>query len=208
MKLYLYCSYAHSRQGFTLSCLEDGLLVGTHLCGSEDAGEQAVNRFFSFDHFRILWQEFPENPKNPLVQRSSGGIFGVRGLRGRISGRDGVANFALLAEQDELPLLEAAAQRILGDLEAFSVQLFDAIVIGGDCGYQPNGDTLQKLIDGLHHAPGDGPRKRVRSARELLRFAVYIGSWKEASSQLTPLWLWKKCPRQAISEAEFASRNP
>ena len=210
MKIFLYCSYTNSKRGFCLTCLEGDRLVSKLLYDSQDTGEQMVDRFFAYDNFRILWQEFPANEQIPIVFRPAGGIFGVRGLKGKISDRDGVVNFALLAGAEETGQLQAAAEKILKDLSGFSASLFRCLTIGGSCGYQAEGDTLRTLFENLWEegpSPAEESRRVVRTSRDLLRFAVYIGDWEQASAHLVPGWLWKICPKQAVSEAEFQENN-
>lgn len=191
-----------------MTCLEGDQLVSKPLHDSQDLGEQAADRFFSYDNFRILWQEFPTNPHLPIVTGVAGGIFGVRSLRGKIGERDGVVNFALLAEKEETAQLQAAAIKILKNLKGFSAALFAQLTIGGSCGYQTEGDGLRRLFEELLVQPEKSEEEKLlRTPRDLLRFAVYIGDWESASDHLNPGWLWKKCPKQAVSETEYADNG-
>lgn len=206
MRIFLYCSYAHSQRGFCLTRLEGETLVPQslkQLCGPM---EQAVDKFLSYDSFRILWQEFPGDVCFGFVKGVRGGIFGVRSLRGTIEGRNGVANVVLLAEQEELPMLHGAAQRILEDLPGFAKALFARMALGGSCGYRETGPELCQLFDDLMAQPvQQEPMKRLTTLKELLKFAVYVGSWQEAASQLTPGKGWGRCPERALSELEYAN---
>lgn len=205
MRIYLYCSYAHSQKGFCLTRLEGESLVPQPLSQLSGPMEQAVDRFLSYDSFRILWQEFPGDVRFGFVKDVCGGIFGVRSLRGSIADRSGVANVVLLAEREELPSLQAVAQRILEDLSGFSQALFAKLTIGGKCGYQETGPELRQLFDSLMSHPAEPEQpKRLTLMKELLKFAVYVGSWEEASSRLTPDKGWGRCPEQAQSEQEYA----
>lgn len=208
MRIYLYCSYAHSQKGFCLTRLEGEHLVPQPLKQLGGPMEQAVDRFLSYDNFRILWQAFPADVRLGFVKGVCGGIFGVRSLRGTIEGRNGVANVVLLAEQEELPLLHSAAQRILDDLPGFAQALFARMSLGGGCGYQEAGPELRRFFDDLMGQPVEQePLKRLTALKELLKFAVYVDSWQEAAAQLTPGKGWGRCPERALSEQEYAARG-
>lgn len=212
MKLYLYCSYANSRRGFVLAELQEKELAPVSLSGSEDPGEQIVDRFFTYDAFRILWQEFPKSSGIPVFPQSGGGMFGIRGLRGTISDRAGVVNFALLADKEERERLEGLALGILSDPEGFALSLCGCLSIGGPCGYQAEGARLWELLDSIHpeavperlQAYRDGLGQRMYTVREMLRLAVYVGSWEQAAQYLYPQWIWKARPKQAFSQEEIA----
>lgn len=213
MKLYLYCSYANSKRGFVLTVLQETELAPVILSGSEDPGEQMVDRFFTYDAFRILWQEFPKNNSLPVFPQSGGGMFGIRGLHGTISDRAGVVNFALLADQGEQERLEALALGILADPEGFALALCGCLSIGGPCGYHAEGPRLWELLDSIQPeavperllAYRNGLGQRMYTVREMLRLAVYVGSWEQAAQYLYPHWIWKARPKQAFSLDEIDS---
>lgn len=212
----MYCSYTNAKQGFSLTRLEQNALVSTSL--SDNIPEKMIGEFLFYDRFQVLWQEYPtEQSRFPRLE-SGGGIFGMRSLRGVISGRDGVANFVLAAGQNELKTLEETAFGILSDPTGFASELFACLKVGGSCGYQADCDALHRLFEavrgkadmGKAHpvsqfvspAPGSG---RIYTPREMLRFAVFIASWETDSAAFRPRLLWLPCPKQAISETQFLS---
>lgn len=185
-------------------------LIPAGLAESEDLGEQLVNQFFTYDAFRILWQAFPKKGSIPLFPQAYGGMFGIRGLRGTISERTGVVNFALLADGQELERLEQTAVGILADPEGFALTLCGCLSVGGPCSYQADGQRLPELLDAIRAQPVptalqeylDSRSQRVYTPREMLQLAVYTGSWEQASEYLYPRWIWKSRPRQAFSQED------
>lgn len=216
MEIYLYCSYTSAKLGFCLSRFEGGALVPAVL--SDRVSERMADGFFFYDRFRVLWQEYPEENARSLLPRAGGGVFGMRSLHGTISGREGVANFMLSAGRDELRELESVALGILADPAGFAPALFACLDIGGPCGYQADEEALRRLFDGLRSAGGPGEdhpiapfvappltEHQAASPRRFLRFAVFISSWEQVSESFRPKLLWRRRPRQAISEKQFLS---
>lgn len=212
MELYLYCSYTHSKRGFVLTKLSEDGLIPVSLCNAHDRGIQILEKFFSYDAFRILWQEFPDGGNVPIFPGTGGAIFGIRGLKGKFSDRDGVINFAFLARKEELKRLYELAGGILADPDGFALSLSSCLSVGGACGYQADVERVRELLacihaDKLPEAMAqilDGKNNRVYSIREQLRFAVYIGTWEQAAQHMHPHWIWKSCPKQAMSQEAFA----
>ncbi len=211
MKLYLYCSYTHSKRGFVMTQLTDTELTQVSLAGSENPVEQLVYRFFSFDAFRILWKALPENEKLPVLPRACGGFFGIRGLEGKISDREGVVNLALVAEKHELEQLDQIASGILADPAGFGMSLCRFLSVGGPCGYEAEPENVWELLKGVAAPQPPACLKELLdpglpnrfSVRELLHLAVYVSTWEQAAEHLYPHWIWKICPKQAVSQEEF-----
>ena len=71
---------------------------------------------------------------------------------------------------------------------------------------------LWELLDSIHpeavperlQAYRDGLGQRMYTVREMLRLAVYVGSWEQAAQYLYPQWIWKARPKQAFSQEEIA----
>ncbi len=212
MEVYLYCSYANSRRGFVMTRLEERELAPAGLAEATGAGQQMVYRFFTYDVFRALWLEFPESGRLPLLPQADGGMFGIRGLRGEISQRTGVINFALLADRQELERLERMAAGILADPEGFALALCGCLSVGGTCGYQADGQKVWELLEQVAAQPVpaalreylDRQSQRVYTSRDLLRLAVYTGQWEQAVECLHPKWLWSSRPKQALTQQEAA----
>lgn len=208
MKLYLYCSYTHSKRGFVMTRLQGEELTPANLSCTQDVGEKIVNSFFTNDVFRILWQEYPGEDSLPVLPKTEGGMFGICGLRGPIEDRNGSVNFALLADREEVPALNRIAAGVLADPEGFALALCRCLSIGGVCGYRADAKTLRELLTSLHDQNADAEQDEksqlAYSVRELLKYAVYVGSWEQASEYLHPRWIWKIRPKQALSQEEFA----
>lgn len=216
MDIYLYCSYTHARLGFCLTRLDGGVLVPASL--PDSTAGRLIDGFFFYDRFRVLWQEYTQESAPVLVPAVSGGVFGMRSLHGRIGDRDGVANFMLGAERDEVERLRSVARGILRDPGAFARKLFACLELGGPCGYQADGASLRGLFDSAGDRESAEPfhpldrfispaveNVQIPYARKLLRFAVYTSSWEQVSELFHPRLLWHICPKQAISEKEFLS---
>lgn len=208
MKIYLYCSYTHSKRGFVLSQLIENDLVSVSLSTTENPGEMLVNHFFTYDAFRVLWQEYPEENSFPILPKTGGTMFGIRGLRGPLEDRTGIINFALLADKDEQQALSRIAEGILESPENFALGICQCLSIGGPCGYTADGAAMKALLNALQEDHTQSLRETkipiVRSVRDMLKFAVYVGSWEQAAAHLRPRWIWKICPKQALSQEEFA----
>ena len=211
MKLYLYCSYTHSKRGFVLTQLVNDELEPVSLAGSEDPGEKLVNAFFSYDAFRILWTEYPEEKSLPVLPRTKGCLFGIRGLRGPLEDRTGIINFALLADPEEMEEMNRIASGIVANPESFVLAICSCLSIGGPSGYKADGSAIWEVLKSIQQAPEPNMeeepgsfRSVAYSVRNMLKLAVYIGSWEQAAEYLHPQWIWKICPKQAISQEAFA----
>ena len=217
MDIYLYCSYENSSRGFYLTRLEGNILVAENLADSEDRCGQLVDRFFTYDDFRILWQEIPKSNTHPFFPAAECGMFGIRGLQGYISERRAVGNLAIAAGADELPMLGNIAAGIITNTDAFGPAFFNCLSVGGPCGYSADAEALRTLIGDLgRNAPDEknipyamrellrrSDKSRLLSDRGLLRFAVYVATWEQAAERLKPRWLWKTRPARAFSITEF-----
>lgn len=217
MDIYFYCSYENSKRGFYLTRLEGDKLVPENLSGRKDRCGQLVDRFFTYDDFRILWREIPENNAIPLFPTAERGMFGIRGLQGMMSGRRATGNIALIAGANELKLLRNIAVGIISDTDSFAASLFNCLSVGGPCGYSADAKAIRTLTDTLGKTKPEErnlPNRikelirqsedgRPMSERDLLRFAVYVATWEQAAEHMTPQWLWKKRPVRALSIQEF-----
>ena len=217
MKLYLYCSYTHSKRGFVLTRLDGDELIPISLLGAKNVGERILDRFFSYDGFDILWQEYSEGSL-PLFPSVVGGVFGIRSLKGKISDRDGVINVAFQAEKHETDKLGKLAIGILADPEGFAQTLCSCLSIGGICGYRADAQQICGLLEtlpmeNLSEALQQMPivRSKPHSVRDQLRFAVYAGTWEQVAEGMSLHWIWRSRPRQVISRETFIAllgRNP
>lgn len=207
MEVYFYCNYANSNRGFLLTKLCPDGLKAVSLFNSQDKGEQLVDRFFSYDSFRVLWTEIPENYSSLFKPETEYSFFGIRGLNGTISEKKGYLNIAFLACKDEKEELEYLVRGILYNVRLFSSKIFDALSAGGKDSYELDTEKFADIIDSAANTQfADFPIK-IRSSsntmRDTLKLAVYVGSWEDACSKLGPDWLWKICPKQAISESTY-----
>ncbi len=214
MKVYFYCSYEHSVKGFFPLCVtEDGVTP------CEGDVDKDVWDFFSYDRFKVLWREFPEKKGVKLFPEPEKSIFGIRGLNGNISGRSGVVNMAIAADQDELGSMEKIALSILDCYEEFTKMIFSFVSIGGEAGYDVDKERLFGYLKELKVSKEtksgkskDKKAKLVRklmdrqgivTERDLLRFGVCTDLWKTISPHFGGKLLWGRCPWNVLDEVEF-----
>ena len=128
MDIYFYCSYAHSRKGFTLTRLknrsenrfENRPENSTSAINAVRAEEVPafVRDFFAFDGFRLLYMEFPED--DPDREMAGKSFLGVRNLRGSMQdGRKAYANIVFIAGNAEKEFMKNAVLDIVGDWKRF-----------------------------------------------------------------------------------------
>ena len=209
MQIFFYCNYSGSVQGFRLARLTPEGLTPTSLYECKDPAFRTVDRFFSYDCFRTLWLEFQREGTVVQSPESYRGMFGVRGLTGRIEDRDGVVNIAFLAESYELEELDSYAVGILSDMRGFSSRLFSCLSIGSDIGYTLDVASFNCLAartkqntDILLPFP---IRVFTDSSKDLLRFGVHIGPYEQAINSVCPMNFWPRKPEQVIDEKTFMS---
>ncbi len=208
MEIYLYCNYTNSKLGFHLTHLKGNKLEPISLCGSCNKGEQAVDRFFSFDRFHVLWQEIQQDEKNVFNPEPTMSLFGVRGIHGKISDRDGIINIAILSSEYEMHRHERLARGILSEMRRFCRDIFAYFAISGENGYELNAEEFVKFIGYFERVGGTAEVPFVigngmSTAKDLLRMGVYSGSREEAVSDFGPSWLWFIKPKQLIGAEEF-----
>lgn len=215
MEVYFYCSYEHSQKGFFMTKLMDGQLVPA---GSVP---EKVEVFFSYDRFQALWYDLctQENQKlfNP---QPYGTFFGLRNLRGQMAdGRGCTANMVIIADAYEMTALRRIALSVLGDYPAFERRLTSWLRVGGHsyelnleafCGWMDScaaASRLDRFADAKSQASNlllwmqraEAPRMET----ELLRLAVYTGSWKDVREVMGQGMAWKLKPSCALSPDEF-----
>lgn len=217
MEVYFYCSYEHSQKGFFMTRLADGQLMPV-----EDI-PQKVEEFFSYDRFQILWYDLCEQETQKLWKPQPNGMFfGLRNLRGQMTdGRGCTANLLLFADSDEVAALRRIALSILGDYPAFERQFTGWLSVGG-CSYELNTQAFCAWMDACSEASqleryADPKSKaanllfwmqRVEEPHielELLRLAVYTGSWKDVQSVMGQRVAWMVKHPCALSPEEFES---
>lgn len=207
MEIYLYCTYAGSRNGYVLTKLHDGCLVR-----AEQIVPAIVGDFFSYDRFRVLWMEGRNIPR--LAEKTETGtktlFFGARGLRGSMpGGRSVTSNIALLAEEGEEHCVRQAALAVIGDWNRFEKILSGMLSVGGDAGYEldsgaffqwmqdcPSAGALQRrcgmfslpahVLSGAVKAERAGIKgvPKISAVRNPVKFAVCTCSWENARSIL------------------------
>lgn len=218
MDIYFYCSYEHSKRGFFPTYLSENKLIAA----DESNGTmlpKAVWDFFSYDEFLLLWRDYPVK-ESLLFPEPSYGIFGLRSLEGYIAERKAVINMAVFANEEEAYMLERAVLAILYHYGEFTKSLFHWMSLGGDCGYQLDGEKLtgwlQEKINPDNGKQSIGNRELDRVLKfiqtreegmlipsDLLRFAVYRTDWKSAAPHMGKSRIWKIRPKKAISQKEF-----
>lgn len=207
MDVYFYCNYANSKRGFLLTKLcADGLETAS-MFNSEDKGELMVDKFFSYDAFKLLWMDITEDNSVVFKPEVSKSFFGIRGLTGTISDRNGYLNIAFLAEKDESESLEYLVRGILYDLKSFTDKVFNALSVGGELGYELDTGKFEAIIDYTANISYDDFPIEIKSEgntpRSLFKLGVYVNSWESASQDFEPNWIWKLKPKQAMDENTF-----
>lgn len=207
MEIFFYCNHSNSRRGFYLTKLCDTGLTDVSLSYSDDKCEMMLDRFFSYDYFRVLWLDIPKDDTVLFNPEARASIFGLRGFTGEISGRKGYLNLAFLAKEDEMFKLKKIIGSILDDIEDFVRGVFGCLSVGEKNGYEINTERFGELLDKLESDDNGQLPVIVRSAcltqRDLLRFAVFSGSWEHVSQTISQSWIWKIRPKQAIDENQF-----
>lgn len=223
MDIYFYCSYEHSHLGFFPSRMgENGLVPADR--GKGVTLPDAVTEFFSYDRFRILWRDFPEEKSRFLFPEPSFGMLGLRGLEGSIGSRKGIINLAVIADRSELEQLKKMALAVIGNYYGFSTQLFRWMSLGGKCGYDldvkafgrwqeeicgqeetalfPEGDGRGgKLLRRLAKSGGRG-----RTERDLLHFAVCTDDWKFIAPHMGNQGIWGIKPKDVFTWEQFTEQ--
>lgn len=212
METYFYCSYSGSRRGFCLTGLTPSGEVPADLTGGGDPLHMAAHTFLTVDEYTVLWREYTADDK-PFFPKAVAGLFGVRGMHGMISDRNGVANLVILARGEELDALRATAVGALSDMNAFVRAVFGSLSIGGTCGYCVDaagwGAFSASLLQKHELPPQLGavaalPGGRADfTARANFRFAVRTVPWETIASRLSPSWLYKKCPSSVMDQNTF-----
>ena len=210
MEIYFYCNYTNSGPGFCLKRLEGDGAVPVTLSDTAGKQEKLTDSFFSFDRFRVLWQEIAADEGKIFSPEPEMSFFGIRGIHGEISGVSGVVNFAMIADEDELDYMESLATGILSDIGGFCRGVFPFITADRNEGYRVDAPAFMEYLSVFAQKSADREipfyiGKGMSTAKDLLRFGVYTGSADEAVSDMGPFWLWLKKPKQLISEEQFKS---
>ena len=224
MDFYFYCSYENSVRGFFPTYLNGTKLVAAD--GSEGFTLPAeIYDFFSYDRFKILWKEYPCDANQKLFPEPGYSFFGMRGIDGVFSGKRGVINFSVVANENELDSMINFAVYVLYFYRDFIVSLPSLFSVGGEYGYDLNIAAFIPYMEALcverdwNAFEGNHPyvkmiekiRNRqngIMTIKDLLRFAVITDSWKAISPVFGSGNLWKKCPDSVLTLEEFTRIFP
>lgn len=221
MEIFFYCSYEQSQRGFFMT------RVGSEgLVPAEEGGgmpPEAVRTFFSYDRFSFLWRDLcPPTAKLWEAPSCTGGICGVRNLRGPLAdGRSGVVNLAFYAGVEEMVPLRRTALSILGDFDTFRAAALNWISVGGEWGYQLNLPAFRRWLEDCRAAtrlrklvPAEERAIQLlsqlqldrppRLERDTLHLAACTSGWEAICQSMGAPGAWKRKPRRALSEEEFA----
>lgn len=208
MDIYFYCSYEHSQKGFCMTKLEGNKLI--------QAGNipTAVNEFFRYDKFAVLWRDFADTDIM---------FFGLRGLSGiNTEGRRFDINMAITAGKDEFVALRRVALDCLGNLSRFQKMICSLFFVGGPCSYTLKEDEFNEYIKRCSRYTKiniiNKQDKRIvkilphflrteNSSKdtELLRFAVYTGSRNDVTEMMGGSWRWRFNYVFVMSYTEYMS---
>ena len=207
MDIYFYCNYINSRKGFFLTKLSDSGLVPATFMYSDNKYDVFLDRFFSYDCFRILWYKIPENESASFFPSSNACVFGLRNFTGEISDRKGYLNLAFLAKDDEVETLEKLADGILADINGFVECVFSCLSVGGKNSYELDAEKFTALLRQTTTKENSrffvSKKSSPLTAKDLLRFGVFKGGWDYASKLLGESLSRKSCPKQMLEESEF-----
>lgn len=207
MDIYFYCNYTNSRKGFFLTKLDGNELIPAGFSSSSDKYDMFLDRFFSYDCFRVLWYAIPENESVSFKPASNACVFGLRNFTGEISGRKGYLNFAVLAKGDEVAALDRLAEGVLADIDGFVAAVFACLSVGGQYSYELDADKFSALINQTATKENNAffalKKSSPFTVKDLLRFGVYRGGWDYAGKIISTSKPWKRCPKQMLEESEF-----
>lgn len=207
MKIYFYCNYSNSRRGFYLTKLCDNGLEAVSLSDSDNECEMLLDRFFSYDCFRVLWIDIPKDEMVLFNPEAKAAVFGIKGFTGEISDRKGYLNLAFLADENELLVFEKLAKGILSDINGFAKGVFDCLSVGGKNSYELDTERFMALIDKTEKEEALNLPAVIKSSchtqRDMLKLGVFRDSWEYALRIIGSPWYWKIRPKQAIEENQF-----
>ncbi|MBR3802339.1 MAG: hypothetical protein IKK37_02700 [Clostridia bacterium] len=207
MDIYFYCNYINSRKGFFLTKLSDSGLIPATFMYSNDKYDMFLDRFFSYDCFRVLWYKIPKNESASFFPKSNASFFGLRNFTGDISDRKGYLNLAFLAKDDEIATLDKLADGILADINSFVAAVFSCLSVGSKNSYELDTQRFMAVI-GQAMAKENSQfyvlkKSSLFTAKDLLRFGVCKGGWDYASKLLCDSISGKSRPKQMLDESEF-----
>ena len=116
-------------------------------------------------------------------------------------------NLAILAEGSEVAQLDRLADGILADINGFVTAVFSCLSVGGKNSYEIDVERFTALLSQTQTKENKRffTQKKASplTAKDLLRFGVYRGSWDYASKLLGTSMFWKRCPKQMLDESTF-----
>ncbi|MBQ4528730.1 MAG: hypothetical protein II998_11745 [Clostridia bacterium] len=219
MEFYFYCSYENSLRGFFPTYYNGQSLVPAD--GSVQVKmPEPVYDFFSYDRFKILWREFPTDNNRVLFPEPGYSFFGIRGINCILSGKNGVINFAVIANEDEAAKLTNFAASVMIFYNDFIHGLPSFLSVGGDCGYDISAESFNSYILSMcadkdwKSLPSNDPAVKfikdvcrrsggIFTAKDLIRFAVATDDWNNISPSFGNGFIWRKKPKSVISVSDF-----
>lgn len=219
MEIYLYGTYEHSRNGYTLMRVEDHKLRPV-AAGEDTPALGLVREFFFHDEFRMIWKDSClSSQREGICLKPELSVAVIRGLEGSISGRHGSVDLAVTGGAEEEDFIRKMILCFLGDYEFHERKLFFALSIGRGGALEAD---AQRLSESLTERSGEEdykkieaykggrlweklirPRNAALTQRSLFRFAVCRTDWTETALKLAPAWLWKRAPAGVISNEVF-----
>lgn len=221
MEIYIYGTYQRSAMGFTPMKYEAGRLAAIPPGGSAQLPPE-VDAFFSYDCFRVLWQEIISGGSHGklLFPNPDHALLGIRNLHGQVSGREAYINVVFWTDISEEGLLRKLLLWMLDDYREFMSGLIECLYLEEE-GYQMRGETydawLQRAGKRRESISGEEmseEQRRVRrlvhrqrrpvTERDLLRFALCTSTWQEVQNFRYQEAIWKIPPRSVFEGQYFA----
>ena len=221
MEVYFYGTYERSAAGFTLMKYEAGRLIP--ISWEESALlPPEVDSFFSYDCFRILWQEIVSDKKKGMLlfPKPDHALLGIRNLQGLVSGREAYVNVVFWAALSEETILRKMLLWMLDDYRGFMTGLLGCLSVEAE-GYQMNQEAYDTWLQCVSERTEEDwkdetEEKRIRvrkltdrqfrpiTERDLLRFGLCTSTWKEVQNYRFQEKIWK-IPPISVFEGECFS---
>lgn len=204
MDIFINSTFAQSMQGYRLMRMGDDAFGDIR---SVDELLPQVYSFFSEDLFKGVWCETADE-KDLFFPRPTGSYLGLKGFSGLFDNqKKGVVNIVFCAAADEIFMLAMLAKKILGNYSGFSNLIFKSFHVDAAGNYF--GDK-QAFLRAVQELPSDEFPEFVantgfacRTARDLLHFAVCVGSPERALDQLPGRRLRLRPPKCMLGESDF-----
>lgn len=207
MEIYFYCTYQHSVKGFFTTKLSETGLEPVSLSASDKKQDLFLDRFFSYDSFKVLWCDVPTDDSTTFKVKPEFSVFGLKKFTGTMSDRKWYFNFAIIADKSEIPTLDKIAFGVLKDINGFVRETIECLSVGEKGRYEIDVQKFKKLLyekaSEQEKIPFVSFYPTYRTIRDTLKFCVLTNSWELISDFFGKSFLWKIKPKQAIELEQY-----